>query len=423
MKNNFFLSLVLFLFFAILANAQEAYFSDSTLRIDYTFSGDIKKQEISVSELRFSKGWYGRRLNMNCVHQKGNGQIIMKDAASGKVIYCQSFSTLFQEWLGTEEATRLRKSFENVYLLPMPKDSVIIDIELYNFRQDVIAKFSHVVNPHDILIRPSEYSGVPYTILHQGKWGKNNIDIAIVAEGYTEGEMDVFYEHAKETVEAIFSHAPFDKYKERFNIVAVGVPSKNSGVSIPGKYIWKETAVNSHFDTFYSDRYLTTLHLKQLHDILAGIPYEHIIMLANTENYGGGGIYNSYTLTSARHSTFRPVVVHEFGHSFAGLADEYYYDDQYVEYYYPDIEPWEQNITTLHDFSKKWKHLLRKGTEIPTQKSIKEGEVGVIEGAGYQSKGVFRGCENCRMKTNEARAFCPVCQDAIERLILYYTGK
>ena len=177
---------------------------------------------------------------------------------------------------------------------------------------------------------------------------------------------------------------------------------------MPEKGEWKNTPLGSNFSTFYSSRYLTTRNLKKLHDALSGIPYEHIIILANTDTYGGGGIYNSYTLTTTGHQAFKPVVVHEFGHSFAGLADEYYYDDQYTEFYYPDVEPWEQNITTMHDFDSKWKDMLDKGDAM------------LLEGAGYQSKGVFRGSEDCRMHTNKASEFCPVCRRAISRLIEFY---
>jgi hypothetical protein len=146
-----------------------------------------------------------------------------------------------------------------------------------------------------------------------------------------------------------------------------------------------------------------------MHDKLCGIPYEHIIILANTDTYGGGGIYNSYTLTTAHHPVFKPVVVHEFGHSFAGLADEYFYDDQYVEYYYPGTEPWEQNITTLADFDSKWKDMLDAG------------QAELHEGAGYQSKGVYRPADDCRMRTNRPDHFCPVCQRVITRIIEFYT--
>lgn len=393
-----------------------------TLRVDYIFSGTDRTQEIALDELVCLDGWYGRRGNMDRVPLKGNGQIAMRDAETGEVLYMTSFSTLFQEWQATEEAVSVRRSFENVFLLPMPCTRAEITVELYDFKGNVSASMSHTVNPDDILIRHTGRSGAPFRYTHRGGEPEKCIDVAILAEGYTEQEMDVFYRDAEAATESLFSHEPFRSMKDRFNIVAVGLPSEESGVSVPLEGVWKRTALSSHFSTFYSDRYLTTLRLKDLHNSLAGIPYEHIIILANTDVYGGGGIYNSYTLTTAHHPAFRPVVVHEFGHSFAGLADEYYYDDQYVEYYYPGTEPWEQNITTLADFGAKWKDMLDPDTPVPTpQTDENKNATGVYEGAGYQSKGVYRGFQDCRMKTNGALEFCPVCQRAITDLIMFYT--
>ena len=405
---------------------------DQTLRIDYIFSGTDKAQEISLDEMSCFDGWAGRRVNLDKVPVRGNGQISMTDKATGKVIWRQSFSTLFQEWQTTEEATHVRKAFENVFLLPMPSAEAVVEVELYDFRGGVSASLSHNVLPSDILIRRMDPVIPPHRYLHQGGDVKDCIDVAIVAEGYTADEADKFYADAKVAMEAILAHEPFGQYQDRFNFVAVALSSEESGVSVPGKGEWKKTALSSHFNTFYMDRYLTTLRLRQMHDRLCGIPYEHIVILANTDTYGGGGIYNSYTLTTAGHVSFRPVVVHEFGHSFAGLADEYYYDDQFVEYYYPDCEPWEQNITTLFDFTSKWDDMLPKVIGIPTApvqgniwESFHEGVgmdsmIGVYEGAGYQSKGVYRPFPDCRMKTNAAESFCPVCQRAIARMIEYH---
>ncbi len=143
-----------------------------------------------------------------------------------------------------------------------------------------------------------------------------------------------------------------------------------------------------------------------------------------SDNYGGGGIYNSYTLSMTKHRYFRPVVVHEFGHSFGGLGDEYFYDDQYTQFYYPDAEPWEQNLTTLKDFGSKWADMVPKGTPIPTPATKKyAATVGAFEGGGYQSKGVYRPAQECRMKINDWPEFCPVCQRAIERLVEFYCPK
>lgn len=227
---------------------------------------------------------------------------------------------------------------------------------------------------------------------------------------------------AQRTCESLFSHEPFRSMKQKFNIVAVASPSTDSGVSVPRADQWKQTAVHSHFDTFYSERYLTTSRVKSIHNALAGIPYEHIIILANTDVYGGGGIYNSYTLTTAHHSMFKPVVVHEFGHSFGGLADEYFYEDDTMTDTYPlDVEPWEQNITTRVNFASKWEDMLPPHIPVPTPVAQQKNyPVGVYEGGGYSFKGIYRPAYNCRMKTNEHPEFCPVCQRAIRRIIEFY---
>lgn len=399
----------------------KSHFENKTLRVDYIFEGSDKEQSIAVDELAVIDGWAGRVTNLDSIPLHGNGIITMSDAKTGKAIYKTSFSTLFQEWQGTEEATRIRKAFENVFLLPMPKDSADVNVSLYDFKGRTSVSFTHRVRPNDILIRPLRPSELPPHRYLKKSALPDAIDIAILAEGYTAAEAEDFYAHAQTAVEELFSYSPFKEYAGCFNVVAVALPSAESGVSVPSQRQWKKTALSSHFDTFYSSRYLTTLRLRQMHDALTGIPYEHIIILANTDNYGGGGIYNSYTLTTARHAAFAPVVVHEFGHSFAGLADEYYYDDQYTQFYYKDTEPWEQNITTLKDFHSKWEDMLPKNTPIPTKADAKHPErIGVYEGAGYQSKGVYRAFLDCRMKTNEAKAFCAVCQRAIKRLIQFY---
>ena len=418
---------VLSLFATVILAAQ-----DKTLRVDYVFSGTDKATEISLERLYSFDGWAGRTVNLDRVPVKGNGQISMTDVATGKTIYMQSFSTLFQEWKTTEEATRLRKAFENTFLLPMPSAKAVVKVELYDFFGNVCASLNHVVDPSDILIRHVTPDPAPHRYLLKSGTPQDKIDVAIVAEGYTAEESEQFYRDAQVAMDAILAHEPFASYRDRFNFVAIALESEDSGVSVPREGLWKNTAVGSNYDTFYSDRYLTTSCVWKMHDALCGVPYEHLVILANTDTYGGGGIYNSYTLTTALHKDFKPVVVHEFGHSFAGLADEYYYDDQFVEYYYPESEPWEQNITTLYDFESKWDDMLPKLIQIPTPvngdvwKRIKEGEkpeviIGVYEGAGYQSKGVYRPYPDCRMKTNAAESFCPVCQRAIARIIEFYT--
>ena len=357
----------------------EEFFADKTLRADYLFTGNKKNQSVVLDELKSMEGWAGRRSNLDKLPLSGNGQLTMVDKATGVVIYRTSFSSLFQEWLGENEAETLSKGYENTFLMPFPKKETLVTVELFNARHEVSAR----------------------------------------------GDMQTFYRDAQKACDAIFSHSPFKENKNHFNVVAVASESADSGVSIPRENVWKSTAVSSHFDTFYSDRYLTSSSVKDIHDLLAGIPYEHIIILANTDTYGGGGIYNSFTLTTAHHSKFEPVVVHEFGHSFGGLADEYAYTDAPSPLYPYDVEPWEQNITTLVDFESKWSDMLPKDIVVPTKITSDNYSsteaLGVYQGAGYSMKGIYRPVPDCRMRTNEAKAFCPVCQRSLQRLIDFYT--
>ena len=426
MKKTLYILVLFLISFAGMAKAQtfSDYFVDKTLRIDYQLSGDARSQAIYMDELSSLPQWAGRRVHLSQLPLKGNGQVVVTDSLSGARIYAQSFSSLFLEWLSTDEAKHVSKSFEHTVLVPMPKRTVKIETTICNSFGKVTASIVHFVNPADILIHAKGVTHIPeHKYLQQGGRYEDCIDVAIVGEGYTAAEMSTFYADAQVACESLFSHEPFMSMKNRFNIVAVATPSIDSGVSIPHKKEWKNTVFMSHFDTFYSDRYLTTTHLKAVNDALAGIPYEQIIVLANTDNYGGGGVYNDITLTAAHHYKFRPVVVHEFGHAFGGLGDEYWYDGDVMDDTYPlTVEPWEPNITTRVNFASKWQDMIVKGTPIPTPAQDKNiYSVGLYQGAGYSAKGLYRPSYDCRMRTNECSKFCPVCQRALKRMIDFYT--
>lgn len=422
------LLLTISLVIAVSSGAQDfgTYFIDRTLRLDYIFSGNKERQEISLAGLYSMPRWYGKQKRLDMTPVEGNGQIIVRPHGSQSVIYKNSFSTLFQEWLSYDEAAGPGRSFENVFLVPMPKDTVDITVELRDNRREIMTSYTHTVTPSDILIRRcGERNVTPYITVQQAADTTTCIHVAFVAEGYTANEMNIYLNDVREATEAIFAHEPFKSSRERFNIIAVMSASEESGTSEPSKGIWKETVLGSHFDTFYSNRYLTTLNLSALHDCLAGTPYEHIVILVNTPEYGGGGILNSYVLSMTHHPMFKPVVVHEFGHSFGGLADEYAYDFEQIPMYPHDVEPWEPNITTLADFAGKWENMIKPGTPVPTPESDNPDtittKIGLFEGAGYSLKGVYRGVQDCRMRTNETPEFCPVCRKALQRLIDFYT--
>jgi hypothetical protein len=411
---------------ALQAQDFDASFSDNTLRLDYTFAGNAHEQYVALGDMSKTPGWWGRRINLDSVPLEGNGDLTLTDAETNRVIYKTSFSSLFQEWITTPEAATITKSFEFKLLVPMPKRSVVAEMVLRD-NTGKESKLAHTIDPRDVLIRNrNNQQALPYTYTHKGGDSKECIDVVILAEGYRMDEMDTFMEDAMITTTEILSYEPFKSHKEKFNFIAVYSASTDTNVSVPQDEAWRDTAVGSNFMTFYMERYLTSGEVYAMYDLATNIPCEHFIILANTDTYGGGGIYNSYTLTTAHHPAFRPVVVHEFGHSFGGLGDEYFYEttDNNDEMHSLSHEPWEPNITTLVDFESKWADMVAKGVEIPTkvtEKRSKNYVVGVYEGGGYRSKGIYRPVDVCRMRNNTAERFCPVCERAIERVILHQT--
>lgn len=413
---------------AMTLNAQDfdTHFEDATLRIDYTLMGNASEQHVALRDMSSTDKWWGRRVNLDEVPLKGNGDLTLYDTESGKVLYKTSFSSLFQEWITTPEAATITKSFEFTLLVPMPKESVVAKMVLRdNTGKESILE--HTIAPSDVLIRDrSAQRALPHTYLHKGGDSKEAIDVVILAEGYRIDEIDTFMDDAMIATTEILSYEPFKSHKDKFNFIAVASASTDSNVSVPQDEAWRETAVGSNFMTFYMERYLTSGEVYAMYDLATNIPCEHFIILANTATYGGGGIYNSYTLTTAHHPAFRPVVVHEFGHSFGGLGDEYFYEGNLDndEMHSLQHEPWEPNITTLVDFDSKWADMVEPGIEIPTAvtaERTKNYTVGVYEGGGYRSKGIYRPTDICRMRNNEAERFCPVCERAIERVILHQT--
>ena len=134
----------------------EDYFVNKSIRVDYIFAGNSSAQQIYLDELSALPEWAGRKTHLNEVPLKGNGQIIMKDIKTQQVIYKTSFSSLFQEWITTEEAKQTAKSFENSFVLPYPKDSVEVVALLFDSYGKETSKLKHIIDPKDILIHQKE---------------------------------------------------------------------------------------------------------------------------------------------------------------------------------------------------------------------------------------------------------------------------
>ena len=424
-KNLTFIVLSLCLSLSLSAKSDfDKYFEDKSLRVDFALSGNSSVQTAAIIQLREESWWAGPLTNLIDPFDYGGYLIKVYDKASGKLIYSRGLNTLFEEWRTTDQANFETQSWTNSICVPFPKNKISFEI-LARERSDMQfhSLLKYDIDPTSIFIDRGnlKYNNVT-KIVYNGDIHKK-LDIVFVAEGYTLSEQDKFLSDARRFADALVKFAPFDSRKEDLNIWAVGAVSEESGTDIAGEGVFKNTVLNSGFYTFGIDRYLTTPDMKSIRDAVWETPTDAIFILVNDKRYGGGGMYNFYALGTADNERTLHVFIHEFGHSFAGLADEYFTSEvAYVDFYNLKYEPWEPNITTLVDFDSKWKKDLKPGTPIPTPLSdeYKDG-LGVFEGGGYLAKGIYRPHDHCTMR--DYAPFCPVCSKAILQMIDYYCGK
>ncbi|MDP3452254.1 MAG: M64 family metallopeptidase [Bacteroidales bacterium] len=406
--------------------SQERYnrfFTQERLRADVIFGGDERSQMVYLDALFKESIWSGSRTNL--IDSFNYGEYRYKVfTQSGEEIFSKGFNNLFQEWRTTAEAKTMKRAFMGSYWIPFPKERVTI---VFYERLKESGEMSEIgrfpVDPNDKLINSEIQNNYKSDTIHYSGPPEVKADIVFVAEGYTADEMDKFIKDANRFAGYLFDIEPYKSRKNDFNIWAVRSVSRDSGCDIPQSDIWKSTAVSSSFYTFRIDRYLTAPNQKLVASSVSNLPCDAMYVIVNTDKYGGGGIYNFYGLSMSDHKFSAEVFVHELGHSFAGLGDEYYSSEvAYEEFYNLNIEPWEPNITTLKNFDSKWRSMILPETPQPTPSDPEfKNVVGLFEGGGYMAKGIYRPYLDCRMKANTAEGFCPVCRISIERVIDYYT--
>ena len=408
----------------MLAWAQfDTYFAESSLRVDYVLTGNNKTTTYSLKELIHEPYWSGSKTNLIDELEFGNYIVKVFEAGSDHLLFSKGYQNLYGEWTTTTEALNITKSFEESVIVPFPK--VKVDIAMYykTWGGELKEGMRFTVTPDDYFIRDYDNLDLPvYDAWIGNKDITKAVDIVVLPEGYTQAEMGKFIKDCDFFVRSLFGYAPYDRYRESFNIRGVMVPSAESGCTMPGDHVYKNTAMRFSFWTFDSERYCMSTDNRDIRDFAGQVPYDQIYVLVNTEKYGGGGIYNFYCSSASSNGFSSDVIIHEFGHGFAGLADEYYYAGSSDHMYNLELEPWEPNITSLVDFSGKWGDMLDKKTPVPTPREPKyEKTIGVFEGGGYEPKGMYSPHMDCLMKSFVGHDFCPVCQRAIERMILYYS--
>jgi hypothetical protein len=400
----------------------DKYFNDKVLRFDFMLAGNYEKITVFPVGMKEEPFWAGSTTNLINPFNSGNFKYDIFDLTGNTLIYSRSFSTLFQEWQTTAEAKTIDRSFYEVATMPYPKDKVRFVLSKRDRNGSFSNLYETTIDPASYFIRKEKPVNVEVTEVYQGGDPHTSVDLAFIAEGYKADEMAKFREDVKKMADILFAEAPFSDYKDKFNIWAVEANSQDSGTDIPGEQIYANTALNSSFYTFDIDRYLTTQDIKSVNDFAAAVPHDNIIVLINSSRYGGGGIYNYYSGTTTGHQLSPKVFIHEFGHGFAGLADEYYTSAVAYDEFYPlKVEPWEPNITTMVNFDSKWKKMISKETPIPTPDEERYKNVtGLFEGGGYSAKGIYRAETDCRMKSNGPKGYCSVCRNAIREMIEFY---
>lgn len=422
MKLKILLFILIMPFISIAQVDFHKYFKDKSFRFDFLLGGNSKEVNVYPQQMKQEPYWAGPKQQLIDPFNYGSYRFRIVDTKSDSLIFSKGFSTLFQEWQTTAEAKNTDRTFYQAAIFPFPKRNFRIEIDARQWDGDFKTIYASVIDPKNYFILDEKPIPFKTEIIVENGDPSNKVDLVILAEGYTTSEMEKFIADARRVTNYLFEEEPFKSEKENFNVKAVLTPSVESGTDIPGENIYKNTFFNSTFYTFDLSRYLTTSDMKTIYDAAAVVPSDHIYILVNSERYGGGGFYNFLTVCTSDNRLTKEVFVHEFGHGFTGLGDEYYTSDvAYEDFYNLEIEPWEPNLTTLVDFDSKWKSMVGSSVEVPTPRISKYNQtVGAYEGGGYLNKGIFSPYIDCRMKSNEAGEFCPVCKEAIQKTIKYY---
>jgi hypothetical protein len=440
-----------------------------TMRLDYYHTGNSKQEVFSVDRLVSEPlPWPGDMSKTIDDTNLGKYFFEVRDQKTKRVLYSRGFASIFGEWETTDEAKSMMRTFSESLRFPAPEAPVEIILRKRDAQNNWRDVWSTEIDPKDIFIdRSKTPAPAPLIAIQQMGDPATKVDFVILGDGYTARELKKFESDARRLTEVLFATSPFKEYRSDFNVWALCPPAAESGISRPSTGIYRDSPLGATYDAFGSERYVLTFDNHALRKVAQFAPYEFIEVLANNRTYGGGGIFNLYSTVAADNAFANYVFVHEFGHHFAGLADEYYTSS--VAYTTPAerIEPWEPNATALLDPSKlKWADLVAPGTPIPTpwnkeafenySREIQKrraqlrkerrpesemealfreelkfeqelfgrekyaGQVGAFEGAIYESKGYYRPEIDCIMFTR-TNHFCAVCRRAIERIIKLYS--
>jgi len=431
MKKAFFAIVLVRLFLPVTLFAGTAlnfddYFADRTMRVDFFMTGDANEQIITLDAVYKQGRWSGNPRKTIDDLNLGGYYVKVYDVASNRLIFSRGFNCVFFEYRTTAPAKEgVKRKFHESALIPYPHRPILFVIESRDKLNLLHPVFIQKIVPDDVTIirhKPDPNDRV-FDIMINGDC-RDKVDFLFLAEGYTAGEVEKFRNDAERFTKILFEMEPYKSHKLKFNVRAVMRPSAESGVDEPTRNISRDTVMDASANALDTPRYMLINNNKAMQDIAAAAPYDAILIAANISRYTNGGIYNRYCIFAVDNRRAAGICPHEFGHSFAGLADEYFGGGDSLSELYPrGVEPLEANITALlnHE-SPKWKHLIEPGTPVPTKPDPNNPDkVGVFEGAGYTSKGLYRPMDRCIMRSG--REFCPVCREGIIRVINHLSNE
>ena len=441
-----------------------------TLRLDFFHTGSATDERFSLDRLVLEPlPWPGSPARPTDDTNFGKYLFQVIDRASNRVLYSRGFASIYGEWETTGEARQITRTFGESLRLPLPPAPVQVIVKKRDKQNAFREVWSTIVDPADVFIDRSQApSPGPLVRLLENGDPSAKVDVLILGEGYTAAERPKFDKDARRLVDILFATSPFKERKADFNVWGLSPAAADSGISRPSTGVWRRPPAGSQYDAFGSERYILTFDNRAFRDIAAYAPYEFVEILVNGQTYGGGGIFNLYATVAADSAWAPYIFVHEFGHHFAGLADEYYKSDVAYLPASDPVEPWEPNATVQRDPARvKWRDLVTPGTPIPTpwnkeafethsreiqvrRRAIRaanrpEAEmdalftqqqkeevrmlaaekyataVGAFEGALYEARGYYRPQADCIMFTRNPVPFCAVCRRALSRVIDLYT--
>ena len=467
-------NLIRFIFVALLAlaaqgQAQAQAQSPATIRVDYTHSGNALDDQYALERVVVEPLPWPGSLTQNLDNtDRGQNKVEVVDAVTGDLLYSRGFSTIFGEWRTTVEASKMNRAFQESVRFPKPSRPVKVRILRRDERNQFSVAWSVEVDTDapDVVRLQEAAPAKPIPIRVNGP-SSAKVDLLVMGDGYTAGEMKKFEADVRRLADYMFTVSPFKERASDFNVWALAVPTAQSGVSRPSTGVHRASKLGTRYDIFGSERYVLTLDNRALRDIAQHAPYEFIEILVNNETYGGGGIFGQFSTAAAGNDWANYLFVHEFGHHFAGLADEYYTSPVAYAAAVGRMEPWEPNVTALRDPARlKWKKHLKPGIALPTawpkaayeensrayqkrraalraanrpesemsalfredlqytaklfDKEKHRHDIGAFEGANYESTGFYRSEMQCLMFDRSER-LCKVCNEAVSAIIDLYS--